>query len=683
MPLEQTMTPETALKTLSLAALAGAALCLALATEVRAQVEPARDIQFPETYPPPHQDRLKTLITGDELFRQKEEGSFLLKGVKIQTYRETGPTNAELVMRAPESLFDQRNRKASSPGPLQIDSGNGNMHLDGEGFLWISSASNSTMVVSNKVHTTLRREAMTQVAGGAATNSAPTQAEIYGPPAPNQVIDLHSESFFYERQTDLVTYTGNVRAEDDQLYLTCDVMTIKRATNGGLDNIVADRNVVIVSKEAGWRATGDHAVYTTKPGQEDVVLTGDPHWQDGAREGTGKAFVFDRLRNTMTSAGDAYLKLPRDSIGSGGILMSSPAGSATNAPGMTNKFVEIYSDWMIFQMPPTNGLPRTNGQIERVTAERNVIILDPEKDRRATGNRAVYTAATGVLELMGHALWQSGQQVARGEILIFDRENSAFESWTNAYLKLPAGTNASATNRFVGVLSRHYDYQSNLLTFHDEVHSALLEGEDIRAVLDCAAMKAALCSNQLQTIDAEGDVHSRTLPSQGPDGRTIEKDLKSGFLTMRMRTNSLVEEIVARQSVLSTQKETPTNGGVPILETLSSDLLTTSFMLTNEVEKMVAERNVIFTRDQLIASGDHAVYTATDEVTRLTGNPVVVFTNGTLTGDVVIMDRRNNNLVALNATIDLDVNTNKFGPAPAEEKPAKPARKRRPRSVNP
>src|SRR5271165_7255546 len=76
----------------------------------------------PDSYPPPHQDRLRTLVTGDEATSQTD-GTFLVKNFKLRTFSETGPTNAELVAEAPSCTFDRVHNTASSPGSLQITSG--------------------------------------------------------------------------------------------------------------------------------------------------------------------------------------------------------------------------------------------------------------------------------------------------------------------------------------------------------------------------------------------------------------------------------------------------------------------------------------------------------------------------------------------------------------------------------
>jgi len=70
--------------------------------------------------------------------------------------------------------------------------------------------------------------------------------------------------------------------------------------------------------------------------------------------------------------------------------------STTNATA----FIEVFSDRMTIQLPPTNG------PIQRILAERSVLMVDPAQDGRALADRAEYQEASGVLELTGPQSWK-------------------------------------------------------------------------------------------------------------------------------------------------------------------------------------------------------------------------------------------------------------------------------------
>jgi len=592
-----------------------------------------------ETYPPPHTNQKKTVFSGLEASPQPD-GTLLIKQLKIETFRENG--DGEMVFEAPDCVLDQRTHAAGSPGSLQIHSADGKLRISGTGFLWRQAATNSSLTISNNIETVLQRELLAQstAAPGSATNS---------PPDTNQPVHIRSDEFFFDRNANTIIYRGNIRVEDDQMALTCDILTIQRTTNGTVENITADRNVVIVNKRSGGRTTGDRAVYTAEADVQLVTLTGNPHLQDGARECTARAFVFDRTHNTFQAVGDAFLKMPRDAFGGPGIMLTGPAAATTNTPGGATNFVEIYSDTMTFQLPPTNG------PVIGITAENHVIILDPGQKNHASGDRAVYTDASGALELTGHAVWEADQRVARGEFLAFDKNNRTFSARTNAYLKFPVSalgpataiggphpTNTAASaNQFIAVTADSYDYQNDSLVFHGPVKAVLLTGGTIMGILDCGALTVGFSSNILQSVVADTDVRAQQLPAANSPGKMVGKELRCDHLQVVMRTNGLVRDITALRNVTVTQTETGTNNAKPVVITLTSESLAAFFQSdTNVVDNIVAERNVVITREDGTARGAKVVYTATNNLARLTGDPIMESAEGWLTAeDAIVYDR--------------------------------------------
>ncbi len=668
-------------QTFLLRALLCAAIALGSCARVHAQAH-LTGFSAPEHYPPPHQDRLRTLTTGDEATVQPN-GIILLKGFQLRTFSETGDTNAELIVSAPECAYDRNQNTGSSPGPLQIDSGDGKFHIDGEGFLTQKLGANLTLDISNKVHTIIHRDFLSSGTNTAAQAPATTNSN-----AATQTIDIRSERFSYNRVANLITYMGNVRADDNQMNLTCDLMTVQRGKDGTIENIVGDRNVVITDKATGGRATGDEAVYTANPGRQTVQLTGNPRWEQCADEQnavllTGTIFIFDRSdpqHNILHSDGNAYLRLPHNSISQSGLSFGTPSAPATNSSSGTGGFVEIYSDSMAFQLPPTNG------PIQSIISDGHVIILDAQRNSRATADHADYEDSTGVLQLTGHPVWQADQRLARGDLLLFNRTNQSFAAKTNAFLRfpaaalgstlpLPADTNSPAgnpTNRFIEVLAGDYEYLGGLLTFHEQVHAAALEGDTIRGILDSGALRVLINTNhnQLETIEASQKVYGRLLPITNTAGASLERDIHCETLDIWMRTNGLVREIAADQNVHATQTEIKPGAAKPSTVMLDSEVLNVTFLPdTNRVEKITAERNVVITDRGSTARGGVAVYTAVNDLAQMTGQPVIVFTNGTLTGDPLIFDRRRNKFYAKNYTTVINVGTNRLGAA-ANSKPA-------------
>jgi hypothetical protein len=110
-----------------------------------------KDFRVPEHYDPPHEKQLKSLLQGDEAEPQSG-GLILIRHLKLQAFAETGET--QMVVRAPECVFDTTQHTVNSAGHLEAVSGDGRFFLEGEGFLF--QQTNLNLIISNRVHTVIR-----------------------------------------------------------------------------------------------------------------------------------------------------------------------------------------------------------------------------------------------------------------------------------------------------------------------------------------------------------------------------------------------------------------------------------------------------------------------------------------------------------------------------------------------
>jgi hypothetical protein len=131
---------------------AGVILFLA-ATDSRAQsntVSHASDFTSVEYYAAPNQQQIKSRLSGAEA-QPLPGGLLAIKQLQLETFELDG--KPEIVVNAPECLYDQLNGTASSPGRLQVQTGDGKIRVEGEGFLWRQS--DSFLTISNRVSTVL------------------------------------------------------------------------------------------------------------------------------------------------------------------------------------------------------------------------------------------------------------------------------------------------------------------------------------------------------------------------------------------------------------------------------------------------------------------------------------------------------------------------------------------------
>lgn len=105
---------------------------------------------MPDFYPPPNQNQMKSQLSCAEA-EPLPGGQIRMKQVKLESFQVSG--TLEWTVLASECTYDTATRSASSPGSLRMTSGNGQLTIEGTGFLW--QQTNSVFVISNKVRTVL------------------------------------------------------------------------------------------------------------------------------------------------------------------------------------------------------------------------------------------------------------------------------------------------------------------------------------------------------------------------------------------------------------------------------------------------------------------------------------------------------------------------------------------------
>lgn len=125
------------------------------------------------------------------------------------------------------------------------------------------------------------------------------------PPRAPTVIDSDRADFDVSARR--ATYHGNVRVDDPQLKMTCDLMVVELPLSGGhINHLVAMTNVVMYSvddKGQTNHATSDKAIYdyNVENGvtNETVTLTGNARVQSGQDWMTGEPIIWDRIKNSF------------------------------------------------------------------------------------------------------------------------------------------------------------------------------------------------------------------------------------------------------------------------------------------------------------------------------------------------------------------------------------------------
>jgi hypothetical protein len=110
----------------------------------------ASDFTSVEYYEPPHHQQVKSRLSGAEASPQPG-GLLIITQLKVETFDLNG--KSEVVVDAPECVYDTLKGVATSPGQLQVRTGDGKFRVEGEGFLWRQS--DSFLTISNRVRTVI------------------------------------------------------------------------------------------------------------------------------------------------------------------------------------------------------------------------------------------------------------------------------------------------------------------------------------------------------------------------------------------------------------------------------------------------------------------------------------------------------------------------------------------------
>ena len=130
----------------------GAAIFLSAAAGDRAQSLPVgrtTDFTSSQYFEPPHEQQVKLKLSGAEAL-PLPGGLQDLRQLRVETFDLDGRT--QMVVRAPQCNYSMfGGGVASSPGHIEVQSGDGKIRVEGEGFLWRQNA--SSLTISNRVRT--------------------------------------------------------------------------------------------------------------------------------------------------------------------------------------------------------------------------------------------------------------------------------------------------------------------------------------------------------------------------------------------------------------------------------------------------------------------------------------------------------------------------------------------------
>jgi len=101
-------------------------------------------------FEPPNEQQVKIRLSGTEA-TPLPGTLFDLKKMKVEKFGTDGRLAA--VVLAPQCIYAPLDGVATSTGHLELQSGDGKFHVEGDGFLWLQNE--SSLVISNHVRTVI------------------------------------------------------------------------------------------------------------------------------------------------------------------------------------------------------------------------------------------------------------------------------------------------------------------------------------------------------------------------------------------------------------------------------------------------------------------------------------------------------------------------------------------------
>jgi lipopolysaccharide transport protein LptA len=285
-----------------------------------------------EYFEAPNQRQMKTRLTGAEAL-PLAGGLLVIKQLTLETFEPVG--KLEFTVGAPECIYDALKGAANSAGRLQMQTGDGTIRVEGDGFLWRQN--DSLLTISNNVRTTI----ISATLAVASSMNAQTNVVVATPSTPRDVTRIDSDSANFDMNARRVVYLGHVIVNDPQMKMTCDKIVADLPPSGArMNHIVAETNVVIdLAYTTGqtMHATSDKAVYhySVENGatNETVTLTGNPQIVNAQGVQSGDEIIWNRAGNQISFVNPHMIF--RQSFNNVSTVTNSSTLN-TNAPVKTN-----------------------------------------------------------------------------------------------------------------------------------------------------------------------------------------------------------------------------------------------------------------------------------------------------------------------------------------------------------
>ena len=556
-------------------------------------------------FPAPNFAQMEMKLTGTEGIELQGK-QFQVTQPRLVTFEKNGSRAFEI--EAPHCNYNDPTRTLDSTGRLLAKTGEGQFTIEGDGFSF--QQKQGVLIISNNV-----------------------QAIIINPTNKDSSLVITSRWFEFDLDTHRGIFHESVRGENSDYVFDCGTLKVTGSTNNAakssviasvgksssFERIEAEGGLEIVGKSKPGHASAQRGVFHRA--DERIELVGDATWAFDGKSGKADRMTARKTDDSYEAVGNVVMKMPRESLGAAGGLLSTNNPSAKSSGSnlvdirtdhLTRSGNRLLADGSVRLNDGTNQL--SCDRLEALTATKT----SREESATATGNvfverggagirseRADYTKADSKIVFTGNPRFIQDKiqgKATRVTVLTTTSEVIAENDVTVAF-PLAAG-GGSLLGLFPGAETNRVSQQAQIVAQNFRLKDRVGK--------------------------FTGDVQAHQLPRTGGEPR-LQADELEVFIAKDGRH---AESLQARKNVIYEQGVGgETNGANAYVKMVSDTLTATADAKTSELTELVAAGGVRLTQTDSVATGERAIYTSGDQVLKLLGNPQIKTTDATFNSE--------------------------------------------------
>ena len=545
----------------------------------------------------------KTTISDGEkvgvVFRGDEIIDGRITGLSIQFNEDTEEAKPKFYAESPSCDLSPGGNDFSSKDSIKFWTADERLIIEGVGWAWIKSQ--SLLIISNKVSTTIRKDF---IEANPSADSSTTARQ-------DGIINIHSDRFSFKRSTSQATFQNNVTAEDPgRLAMTCNQLRIHLGEDSEkLKEVIAEGSVQLnlLDQKLPVKAQAGRAIYSFGSDNEGTLeLLDGPTWSASGYEGGGDRIVVSDAESQghFLVLGNAQASLDPKNIRNQTLTTPNPetglieiTSDQYNFDGDKVQFEGLVKatqqqNWTLQCDTLTAGVNQESGQVREIDARGNVRLTQVRqgKTMQSSANQAIYRplqSGSESIVLTGSAEVDTGEYLARGQSieLVQSGEKQTIDVTGLATLEMPVTTVIN-----IGILNLP---ETNKDTDTSAEPSRLQVTADRYQFAD----QKAIFENNVKVYFADSTMGCQRMDVQfTPDRNGIESLEASGNILFS-----------GEEGKMTCQK---------VIGYFSED--------THQMERLVATESVRLTHPKGKAKGDKATFYPQTATVHLTGDPQVV-----------------------------------------------------------